>query len=143
MNIFKKLFGTNKLKIIDSDFGEIEGITTKGDDAVWTINKNFLGETIEILARGGKNGVTNIQKNIILSILNNESLIRDECEKALREECSNAEIDFTSLSELFMIQGIFVEDTGFEVSFVEKDPNKYLFNVHFENNKAVGVAIHG
>jgi len=42
-----------------------------------------------------------------------------------------------------MIQGIFVEDTGFEVSFVEKDLNKYLFNVHFENNKAVGVAIHG
>jgi hypothetical protein len=85
MGIFGKLFGSRKLKTTDSDFGEIESFSTKGNDVGWQINKIFLDSDIEILVAGNKDGISENQKRILLNALNNETEIKYESEKALKE----------------------------------------------------------
>ena len=143
MGIFGKLFGSKKLKTSDSDFGEIESFSTRGNDVGWQVNKRFLDSDIEILVAGNKDGISENQKRILLNALNNESEIKSESEKALKEQFENAEMEFVSIEKHFELKGISVRDEGFEMAFQEKEGQNYFFNVHFENNKQVGVSIDG
>jgi hypothetical protein len=143
MGIFGKLFGSRKLKTTDSDFGEIESFSTKGNDVGWQINKIFLDSDIEILVAGNKDGISENQKRILLNALNNETEIKYESEKALKEQFENAEMEFLSIEKHFELKGISVRDEGFEMAFQEKEGQNYFFNGHFENNKQVGVSIDG
>lgn len=143
MGIFGNLFGSKKLKTIDSDFGEIESFSTKGNDIGWQINKRYLNSDIEILIAGNKDGIAENQKRILLNALNNETEIKLELEKALKEQYANAEMEFESIEKHFDLKGISVRDEGFEMAFQQKDDLCYFFNVLFENNKQVGVSIDG
>ncbi len=143
MGIFRNLFGEKKLKITDSDFGEIESFSTKGDKVGWKINQNFLNSDMEILIDGDRDGVSNTQKGILLDALSNEPKIKSESEQALKEQFDNAEMEFVSIEKHFDVNSISVHDDGFELTFQEKDGQNYFFNVHFENNKQVGVSIDG
>ncbi len=143
MGIFGKLFGSKKLKTTDSDFGEIESFSTRGNDVGWQVNKRFLDSDIEILVAGNKDGISENQKRILLNALNNETEIKSESEKALKEQFENAEMEFVSIEKHFELKGISVRDEGFEMAFQEKEGQNYFFNVHFENNKQVGVSIDG
>ena len=143
MGIFGKLFGSKKLKTTDSDFGEIESFSTRGTDVGWQVNKRFLNSDIEILVAGNKEGISGNQKRILLNALNNETEIKSESEKALKEQFENAEMEFVSIEKHFELKGISVRDEGFEMAFQEKEGQNYFFNVHFENNKQVGVSIDG
>ena len=143
MGIFGNLFGSKKLKTTDADFGEIESFSTKGNDVGWQINRKFMDSNIEILIDGNKDGVSETQKQILLSALNNETVIKSESEKALKEQFDNAEMEFISIAKHFDVNGISVRDNGFELTFQEKEGQNYFFNVHFENNKQVGVSIDG
>tara|TARA_B100001059_G_scaffold230093_1_gene263770 strand:- start:593 stop:1024 length:432 start_codon:yes stop_codon:yes gene_type:complete len=143
MGIFGKLFGSKKLKTTDSDFGEIESFSTRGNDVGWQVNKRFLDSDIEILVAGNKDGISENQKRILLNALNNETEIKSESEKALKEQFENAEMEFISIEKHFELKGISVRDEGFEMAFQEKEGQNYFFNVHFENNKQVGVSIDG
>jgi len=143
MEIFDKLFGTKKLKTTDSDFGEIESFSKKGDRVGWQVNRQFLGFNIEILLEGDKDGISKKQKHILLDALTQEALIKSESENALREQFQNAEMEFQTLDKHFLLRGISVRDEGFEMAFQEKEGNYYFFNVHFKNNKQVGVSIDG
>ena len=143
MGIFGKLFGSKKLKTTDSDFGEIESFSIRGIDVGWQVNKRFLDSDIEILVAGNKNGISENQKRILLNALNNETEIKSESEKALKEQFENAEMEFVSIEKHFNLKGISVRDEGFEMAFQEKEGQNYFFNVHFENNKQVGVSIDG
>jgi hypothetical protein len=143
MGIFGKLFGSKKLKITDSDFGEMESFFTKGNNVGWKVKKRFLDSDIEILIVGNKDGMTENQKRILLNALNNETEIKTESEKALKEQFDNAEMDFISIEKHFDPKTISVQEKGFEMSFQEKEGQNYFFNVHFENNKQVGVSIDG
>ena len=143
MEIFGKLFGSKKLKTTDSDFGEIESFSTRGTDVGWQVNKRFLNSDIEILVAGNKEGISGNQKRILLNALNNETEIKSESEKALKEQFENAEMEFVSIEKHFELKGISVRDEGFEMAFQEKEGQNYFFNVHFENNKQVGVSIDG
>jgi hypothetical protein len=141
MGIFGKLFGSEKLKVNDSDFGELESFFMKGNRVGWSIKKRFLGKNIEISVFGDKNGISEAQRTIILNALNNEMQIKSESEKALKQEFENAERDFISIDEHFNFEGMSVYDNRFEISFQENSGRYYFFNVHFENNKQVGVSI--
>ena len=143
MGIFGNLFGSKKLKTTDSDFGEIESFSTRGNDVGWQVNKRFLNSDIEILIAGNKDGISENQKQILLNALNNETEIKSESEKALKEQFENAEMEFVSIEKHFELKGISVRDEGFEMAFQEKEGQNYFFNVHFENNKQVGVSIDG
>ena len=143
MGIFGNLFGSKKLKTTDSDFGEIESFSTRGNDVGWQVNKRFLNSDIEILLAGNKDGISENQKRILLNALNNETEIKSESEKALKEQFENAEMEFVSIEKHFELKGISVRDEGFEMAFQEKEGQNYFFNVHFENNKQVGVSIDG
>lgn len=143
MGFFRKLFGSKKLKTTDSDFGEIESFSIKGNDIGWQINKRYLNSDIEILITGSKDGIAENQKHILLNALNNETEIKSESEKALKEQCANAEMEFESIEKHFDLKGISVRDEGFEMAFQQKNDPYYFFNVHFENNKQVGVSIEG
>ena len=143
MEIFGKLFGSKKLKTTDSDFGEIESFSTRGTDVGWQVNKRFLNSDIEILVAGNEEGISGNQKRILLNALNNETEIKSESEKALKEQFENAEMEFVSIEKHFELKGISVRDEGFEMAFQEKEGQNYFFNVHFENNKQVGVSIDG
>jgi len=143
MGIFKNLFGSTKLKTNDSDFGEIESFSTKGNDVSWQLNKRFLNSNIEILIGGNKDGISENQKRILLKALNNETEIKSESEKALKEQFENAEMEFISIDKHFELKGISVRNDGFEMSYQEKEGQNYFFNVHFENNKQIGVSIDG
>ena len=48
---------------------------------------------------------------------------------------------FVTIEKHFKLEGISVRDEGFEMIFQEKEGQNYFFNVHFENNKQVGVSI--
>jgi hypothetical protein len=143
MGIFGKLFGSTKLKTTDSDFGEIESFSTRGNEVGWQINKRYLNYDIEILIAGDKSGIAERQKRILLNALNNEAEIKSESENALREQYANAEMEFESIEKHFDLKGISVRDEGFEMAFQQKNDPYYFFNVHFENNKQVGVSIDG
>lgn len=143
MGIFGNLFGSKKLKTIDSNFGEIESFSKRGNDIGWQINKRYLNSDIEILIAGNKDGISENQKRILLNALNNETEIKSESEKALKEQYVNAEIEFESIEKHFDLKGISVRDEGFEMAFQQKDDPCYFFNVYFENNKQVGVSIDG
>ena len=143
MGIFGKLFGSKKLKTTDSDFGEIESFSTRGNDVGWQVNKRYLDSDIEILVAGNKDGIYENQKRILFNVLNNETEIKSESEKALKEQFENAEMEFISIEKHFELKGISVRDEGFEMAFQEKEGQNYFFNVHFENNKQVGVSIDG
>ncbi|GAA3552876.1 hypothetical protein [Snuella lapsa] len=143
MGIFGNLFGSKKLKTTDSDFGEIESFSTRGNDVGWQINKRYLNSDIEILIAGDKDGIAENQKRILLNALNNETEIKSESEKALKEQYANAEMEFESIENHFDLKGISVRDEGFEMAFQQKNDPYYFFNVHFENNKQVGVSIDG
>jgi hypothetical protein len=135
------LFGSKKLKVVDPDFGEIESSSVNGARIIWTVSRQFLGFGIEILVQGNKDGIPHIQKQILNNALNNELEIRSECEKALKDQYENAEMEFLSIEEHFELQSISVGENGFEMSFLDKESGNYLFNVQFENNKQVGVSI--
>ncbi|WP_158850508.1 hypothetical protein [Algibacter sp. L1A34] len=143
MGIFGNLFGSKKLKTTDSDFGEIESFSTRGNDVGWQVNKRFLNSDIEILLAGNKDGISENQKRILLNALNNETEIKSESEKALKEQFENAKMEFVSIEKHFELKGISVRHEGFEMAFQEKEGQNYFFNVHFENNKQVGVSIDG
>ena len=143
MGIFGNLFGSKKLKITDSDFGEIESFSTRGNDVGWQVNKRFLGSDIEILIAGNSDGISKNQKLILLNVLNNETEIKSESEKALKEQFENAEMEFVSIEKHFELKGISLRDEGFEMAFQEKQGQNNFFNVHFVNNKQVGVSIDG
>lgn len=143
MGLFGNLFGSKKLKTTDFDFGKIESFNIKGNDVGWQINKRFLNSDIEILIAGDKDGINEIQRKILLNALNNESVIKSETETALKEQYKNAEIKFDSVEKHFDLKGISVRDEGFEMTFQQKNEPFYFFNVHFENNKQVGVSIDG
>ena len=143
MGIFGNLFGSKKLKTTDSDFGEIESFSTRGNDVGWQVNRRFLNSDIEILIAGNKDGISENQKRILLNALNNETEIKSESEKALKEQFENAEMEFISIEKHFELKGMSVRDEGFEMAFQEKEGQNYFFNVHFENNKQVGVSIDG
>lgn len=141
MGIFGKLFGSKKLKTTDPDFGEIESFNIKGNDVGWQINKRYLNSDIEILIAGDKDGIAENQKRILLNALSNEEKIKSESEKALKEQYGNAEMEFESIERSFDLKGISVIDEGFEITFQQKNDPYYFFNIHFENNKQVGVSI--
>ena len=143
MGIFGNLFGSKKQNTTDSDFGEIKSFSTRGNDVGWQVNKRFLDSDIEILITGNKDGISENQKRILLNALNNETEIKSESEKALKEQFENAEMEFVSIEKHFELKGISVSDEGFEMAFQEKEGQNYFFNVHFENNKQVGVSIDG
>ncbi len=143
MGLFGKLFGSKKLKTIDSDFGEIESFSVRGNKVGWTFKKQFLDSDIEILIDGNKEGLSESQKRTLIAALKNESEIKSESEKALKEQFGNAEMEFVSIEKHFDVSSISVNDNGFELTFQEKEDPYYYFNVHFENNKQVGVSIDG
>ncbi|MFD0835108.1 hypothetical protein ACFQ0I_04990 [Mariniflexile aquimaris] len=143
MGIFGNLFGSKKLKTNDSDFGEIESFSTNGNRIGWQVNRKYLDSDIEILIEGTKDGIDESQKRILLNALNNESKIKSESEKALKEQFENAEMEFIALEKHFELKGISVRNGGFEMAFLEKEKKRYFFNVQFENNKQVGVSIDG
>jgi len=141
MGIFGNLFKSKKLKTNDKDFGEIESFSKNGNRIGWQIKREFLNSNIEILIEGNQNGINENQKQILLNALNNETEIKSESEKALKEQFENAEMEFISIEKSFDVNGISVRDDGFELTFQEKESPYYFFNVHFENNKQVGVSI--
>ncbi len=143
MGIFGNLFGSKKLKTTDSDFGEIESFSVRGNNVGWTFKKQFLNSDVEILIDGNKEILSESQKRILINALNNESEIKSESEKALKEQFDNAEMEFISIEKHFDVNSISVNDNGFELTFQEKNDPYYYFNVHFENNKQVGVSIDG
>ncbi len=143
MGIFGNLFGSKKLKTTDSDFGEIESFSVRGNNVGWTFKKNFLNSDIEILMDGDKEKISESQKRTLTNALNSESQIKSESEKALKEQFDNAEMEFVSIDKHFDVNSISVNDNGFELALQEKNDPYYYFNVHFENNKQVGVSIDG
>lgn len=143
MGILDSLFGSEKLKTTDTDFGEIESFSTNGNRVGWQVNRRCFDSDIEILIDGDIEGISKTQKQILLHALNNETEIKLEAEKALKEQFDNAEMKFVSLDTHFSLKGILVNDEGFEMSYQEKEGKNYFFNVHFENNKQVRVSIDG
>jgi len=141
MGIFGNLFGSKKLETTDSDFGKIESFNVRGNNVGWTFKKQFLDSIVEVLIDGNKESISESQKRILIHALDKESQIKSESEKALKEQFDNADMEFVSIDKHFDVKSISIHDVGFELSFQEKSDPYYYFNVHFENNKQVGVSI--
>ncbi len=143
MGIFEKLFGSRILKTTDTDFGEIESVSIQGNNVCWTFKKQFLNSNIEVLINGNKENLSELQKQILINALNSESEIKSEVEKALKDKYLNAEMEFESIEKHFAVSSLSVNNIGFELTFQEKNAPYYYFNIHFENNKQIGVSIDG
>ena len=140
MKFLKKLFKKEKLVKQDPDFGEIKSFKIKGENVWWQAKGKFFEKEIDIHFNGNRNGIFPSQKRIVLSALNNQSKIKAESIKALKEEFDNADEKFISLNEHFVLEAISVNGSELELSFLEQNIF-YYFNVHFKNNKQVGVSI--
>ena len=143
MGILGSLFGSKKLKMTDSDFGEIESFSVRGNTVGWTFIKKFLNSDVEIFIYGNKESLSGSQKQTLINALDSESEMKSESEKALKEQFNNAEMEFISIEKHFDVSSISVNDNGIELTFHEKNDPYHYFNVHFENNKQVGVSIDG
>ncbi len=143
MGLFGNLFGRKTLTTTDEDFGELVSFSTKGSRVGWLIELTFLGDHIEIMLAGDRTGLDESQKAILIKALLNERDIRAESTAALREQYQNADLPFVSIEAHFNVKGLMVRDDGFELTFQQKAEQQYFFNVHFENNKQVGVSIDG
>ncbi|MEP0264309.1 hypothetical protein [Dokdonia sp.] len=143
MGIFNTLFGKKKLKITDPDYGDIESIHIKGTHVDWLVKQSFIGTHIDVFLRGDKNGISDIQKRTLQTILTQEAQISFESEKALKEQFENANMEFINIDTHFDVRSLFIQEQGFELTFQEKKSPYYFFNVFFENNKAVGVSVDG
>lgn len=141
MGLFGKLFGSKKLTIHDPDFGAMESIRVRKDIVYWSFKTRFLNADIDISIDGDTEKVYQNQKQILLSALASESQIKSESEKALKDQFANADMELVSIEAHFEVGSISVNDRGFELTFEEKNDPYYHFNVHFENNKEVGVSI--
>ena len=140
MGLFGKLFGSKKLTLHDPDFGAMESLGVRKDIVHWSFKTRFLNTDIDVFIDGDTEKVSQGQKQILLSALESESQIKSESEKALKDKFGDAEIEFVSIEAHFEVNSISVSDRGFELTFEEKK-DYYHFNVHFENNKEVGVSI--
>lgn len=144
MKLFKNIFGKqSKLTGIDTDFGEMHISNSRGNSVTWMFKYQFLNSDIMIFIHGNRQGIYPSQKQILLSALDNETLIKSEAEKALKNELANADISFISIEQQFTVTSISVYDDGFELGFREKESPFYYFNVHFKNNQQEGVSIDG
>lgn len=141
--MFANLFGRKTHTTTDEDFGKLVSFSTKGSRVGWLIELTFLGDDIEILIDGDKDGLNESQKAILIKALLNERDIRSESTIALSEQYSNADLKFESIGAHFVVKGLTVRDDGFELTFQQKEGQEYFFNVHFENNKQIGVSIDG
>lgn len=143
MSLLRALFGRKTLRTTDEDFGELESFSAKGHRVGWLIELTFLGDEIEIMIAGDKNGLDQSQKDILIKALLNERDIRTESTAVLREQYQNADLPFESIEAHFNVKDLMVRDDGFELTFQQKAEQQYFFHVHFENNKQVGVSIDG
>ncbi|MDA9773803.1 hypothetical protein N9B82_02505 [Saprospiraceae bacterium] len=143
MGIFGNLFGSKKLTVTDPDFGGIKSFHTRGNTVCWKLTRMVLGFDIEIIATGDQNGISEIQRQILIKALNNETELKADSEKALQQQFENAEMEFISIEKHFDLKAISVNDEGFEISYQEKEGQNYYFNVQFENYKQIGVSIDG
>ncbi len=143
MGLFGNLFSQKKFTTTDEDFGELESFSTKGNRVGWLIELTFLGDDIEILIDGDKDGLNESQKAILIKALLNERDILSESTIALSEQYQNADLPFESIKAHFYVKGIMVRDDGFELTFQQKAEQQYFFHVHFKNNKQMGVSIDG
>lgn len=143
MGILSNLFGSKRKEITDSDFGVIVQQSRRGEEVHWLIRTNFLAAPIEVDISGDKDGVSSVEKQILQSAIENEDLILTECRTALKDQYHNAELEFESIERHFEISGISVSKNGFTVVFQQKEDPYYFFNVHFKNNRQVGVSIDG
>ncbi len=143
MGLFEKLFGSKKLTFTDADLGNLESLKIRGNKVDWQMKKKFFATEIKIFIGGTKEGIEENQKQLLLKALENETTIISEAAIALREEYANAEIDFESIAKHFDVSSISIYDQGFELAFQEKKDPYYYFNVHFVNNRQVGVSIDG
>ena len=143
MGLFTDLFGHRKLKTVDADFGAIQSFSRRGTDVGWLVNKTFIGFDIDILIAGDKDGISEIQKQVLLHALNNDIAIYAESAKALNEKYQSLDIVFDSLEKHFELKEISVRDEGLEMAFQEKGGAHHFFIVYIENNKSIGVSIDG
>jgi len=143
MGIFGKFIKSKTLKANDSDFGEIESLSIKGDKVYWQTKQKFSNFDIDVNIAGDKNGIPKENKEEVLNTLADESLIISESEKALREQFEDADMEFISLEKHFNLVGISFQNEELEVTFQEKEGNFFFFNVYFKNNEQIGVSIDG
>lgn len=141
MGLLNKLFSKKYLNIIDSDLGQLNRSRKKGSKVIWQTNRQFLSTPIEIFIEGSKNKVNAAQKKILVDALKNEALIKKECDKALGKQFENSVMDFTSIEDLFDVIELSVNNSGFELTFQEKEGQFHFFTVYFENNKQMSVSI--
>lgn len=143
MGLFDKLFGSKKLKVTDPDYGDIESVHIKGAHVDWLVKQAFLGTHIDVFLKGDKNGISNVQKRTLQTILTHEPQVSSESEKALKKQFKNANMEFITIDTHFDVRSIFIQEQNFELTFQEKESPYYFFNIFFENNKAVGVSVDG
>ena len=137
---YKKLqkIKSEKTKINDSDFGKIKP-SMVGSSFRWIVSKRFLGVDMKIHLKGNKKGIYKKDKEKLLNILNNESIIKIKAEEALDYELKKHTKVFTSISKhlemnnvkLIIIYDLLGED--FYLSYPERKAGLHSYNVIFRN----------
>ncbi len=144
MGFFERLFGFRnskpKLSIQDNELGTFTALSDSKTRILWNGSANFLSEQISLNIYGDAERLDSSQKKLVISILQNESQIDQEIDKSLKEQYETANKEYTNWRAHFKVVSIESNEYDIYVTMEEID-SMYLFNILFEDNKAIDVTI--
>lgn len=142
MQFLKNLFNRKKKSIEDVEFGTLTSIYSNGNNITWQMNFKFLDSNLNLSVNGNENGISEKTRKAIHQITSNQNKIIQGADQILRDEYQNVEMEYSSLDELFELEGISLEnDETLEFTFSQKDSPYYHFNVFFMNFQPTDVSI--
>jgi len=143
MGFFDSLFGNGGrgLTLEDMELGSFQSIAAKDEKVVWEGSVNFLGQDVSLVMSGDETNLNEAEKKSLDEIIKNEADIESQIDQGLAEAFDNADKEYSKWRDHFNFISISTNH-GIEITFEEKE-SRYLFDVHFEDNKFGGLSING
>jgi hypothetical protein len=140
MGFFNKLFDSKNQELYDGQLGVFKKISKNGSLVIWEGTAQFLNEAVSIFLNGTETDIDESQKKELLNILKYSSMYSEKCNEILKVEFENADKSYSTWAGHFDCIAISILNNEPSISFEEKE-TQYHFNVIFEGDIAVGVAI--
>ncbi len=144
MGFFERLFGFRnskpKLSIQDNYLGVFSALSNSKTRILWNGTTDFLGNKVSLNIYGDDSKLDYSQKELVISILENQTQINQEIDKSLKEQYDNADKEYITWRDHFKVVSIASSEYDIYVIMEEID-SMYLFNILFKDNKAIDVTV--
>jgi hypothetical protein len=140
MAFLNNLFSKSPKILTDSHLGEFKFVVKASGSITWVGLFQFIDESVNLYIHGNTDVLDTLEKEQVLSIIDNKKEYEQNLTEALNQEFENAEMPFKSIKEHFNFLSISINGRNAEFTFEEKS-TFYHFNVHFIGGRLDGVSI--